>query len=188
MTERATWDRRYETADPPAPPSPFVVAQATALAAAGAPGRALDLACGAGRHVRLLADLGFSSVALDFSLAAVGRAASGPAFGVVADAGALPFRTGSFDLIVQTCFLDRALFPTLSALLRPGGVLIAETFALAQFEATGHPRREYCLGPGEFEHLCEAPETGLEITAASSADRGDEKKPRHLCAIAARRA
>jgi len=73
---------------------------------------------------------------------------------VAADALALPFRTTSFAVIVQTLFLERAIFPALFSLLAPGGVLVAETFLLAQHEATGHPRREFCLAPGELVRLC----------------------------------
>ncbi len=137
----------------------------------------------------MLARLDFRVVALDFARAAIDKTApgGGPILGVVADAARLPLGDQTFDLVIQTCFLDRTLFPSLSRLLRPGGLLVVETFGAAQFEATGHPRREFCLQQGELEALCEAPDVGLEIVASSSGNRGQEKKPRHLSAIAARR-
>lgn len=189
MTQRTTWDRRHAEAKPPAPPSDFVAGQARACAKARPGGRALDLACGSGRHSRLLADLGFQVIAVDFSGSAVSRVVRGPSqvHGLVADAGQLPLRRGVFDLVVQSCFLDRELFGCLARLLKPGGILVAETFAVAQFEATGHPRREFCVETGEFERLCESPEVGLEVFASATSSRGTDGQPHHLEGIAARR-
>ena len=189
MTERATWDRRHAEAKPPAPPSDFVAAQVRACAEARPGGRALDLACGSGRHSRLLADLGFRVIAVDFAASAVARVVTFPGriYGVVADASELPLRHGAFDLVVQSCFLDRSVFGGLGSLLRPGGILVAETFSVAQFEATGHPRREFCIEPGEFERLCEISGPGLEVFDSATSTRGADGQRRHLEGVAARR-
>lgn len=97
------------------------------------PGQVLDLACGGGRHARLLAASGHPVVAADRDPAALARAA-GP--GIVtmqvdleADGAAWPFETGRFAAIVVVNYLHRPLFPHILASLANGGVLIYETFA-----------------------------------------------------------
>ena len=124
-------------------------------AATLAPGAlVLDLACGDGRNAAPLAALGLHVVALDVALAAVSAARRrAPMHALVGDAGALPLGDDVFDVVVVTRFLDRALFPRLASLLRPGGRLLAETF-LASAAATRGPRSpDHLLQPGELPRL-----------------------------------
>lgn len=66
-----------------------------------------------------------------------------------------------FDVVVITNYLWRALFPTLLASVKPGGVLLYETFALGN-ETVGKPSRpEFLLRPGELLQLCQ----GLSVVA-----------------------
>jgi len=54
------------------------------------------------------------------------------------------------DLIVVVHYLHRPLFPALLRALRPGGLLVYETFTVEQARR-GHPRRpEFLLLPGEL--------------------------------------
>jgi SAM-dependent methyltransferase len=104
-------------------------------------GRVLDVACGSGRHLRYLGSLGFSVVGVDRDEAALGLSRGIAAVEVrVADieAGPWPFAPGEFDGVVVTNYLWRPLFANLVAALRPGGVLIYETFALGN-ERYGRP-------------------------------------------------
>jgi len=145
------------------PPSPFVVAQEPALRAAARHGMVLDLACGRGRHARLLAGWGLRVVALDRSrealaaLAAEARAAGlaiAPLRGDAEAAPGLPFRPATFAAIVVARFLFRPLAPTLAALLRPGGLLVYETFTIRQRELGQGPRNPaFLLEPGELPRL-----------------------------------
>ena len=65
----------------------------------------------------------------------------------------------SFDAIVNINFLDRALFPNFVRALRPGGVLVANTFLVDQ-AAIGHPRDpRFLLAHGELRALAD----GLEV-------------------------
>jgi len=187
--ERARWDARHAAGPGATPPSPFVERHARNEAARRPGGLVLDLACGSGRHARLLDSLGLTTIAVDFSTSALASAAprGSGIRPVAADVGALPFAEGRFDLIVQTCFLDRAILPRLACLLARGGLLVVETFTVAQFEATGHPRREFCLEPGELESLCGRPDTALETIDRSSADRGKSGRTQLVEGIAARR-
>jgi SAM-dependent methyltransferase len=167
MSSRNTWESRHARSSQVAPPSAFVARRARSLVknrtAGAAPPLALDLAAGAGRHSIYLRTLGYRVVALDFSRNALGAiAGEEPSVCCVqADALALPFDESTFDLIVQTRFLERAIFGPLARLLRPGGHLLVETFGVGQHERTGHPRREFCLEPGELVRLC--CDAGLEV-------------------------
>src|SRR6185437_5364769 len=111
----------------------------------------LDVACGRGRHVRWLAAAGHRVTAIDRDPALL-QPLAGLATTVAADleADAWPLPGQSFDAVVVTNYLWRALFPALKAAVTPGGLLIYETFAQAH-AALGRPRRpEFLLRPGEL--------------------------------------
>jgi SAM-dependent methyltransferase len=118
-------------------------------------GRVLDLAAGAGRHTRLLLDMGFSVTAVDRDIAGLRPLAGGKC-----DVRALDLEIGApestlgslggFDGIVATNYLHRPLFAPIAAALAPGGVLIYETFAVGN-ERFGRPRNpEFLLRRGEL--------------------------------------
>jgi len=113
----------------------------------------LDVACGRGRHLRYLASLGFAAVGVDRDEQALSSLRSFEGAEVrVADleAGPWPFAPGEFDGVVVTNYLHRPLFPHLVGALRPGGILIYETFALGN-ERYGRPANpDFLLAPGEL--------------------------------------
>jgi SAM-dependent methyltransferase len=164
---RHEWNARHARRDAPGVPSPFVLAALDAIAARDAPHapdtarrrRALDVACGAGRHALLLAARGYDVVALDWShvaVAALGARGGGRIAGVVADATAWPFRDAAFDVVVVVDFLERAIVPLLRAAVAPLGALVMETFLRGQ-ERHGHPRNPaYLLDAGELVRMCDA--------------------------------
>ena len=116
-------------------------------------GRVLDVACGHGRHLRYLRSLGLTVVGVDRDEAI--RGALGKDGGVeihIADieAGPWPFAPGGFDGVVVINYLHRPIFGDLIDALRPGGVLIYETFAAGN-ERYGRPSNpEFLLQPGEL--------------------------------------
>jgi SAM-dependent methyltransferase len=126
-------------------------------------GRILDLAAGAGRHARLLLDMGFHVEAVDRDPAAL-LSLSGPRCTV----RAIDFETsdpwplgGGYDGIVVTNYLYRPLLPAIIAALAPGGVVIYETFMLGN-ERFGRPRNpDFLLRPGELLDTC----AGLTVVA-----------------------
>jgi len=111
-------------------------------------GEVLDLACGRGRHARLLAALGHDVVAVDrdaealAALAGVVRVTTRQADLEGGNPWPLPGRR--FAGIVVTNYLYRPLFPDLLAALAPGGVLVYETFALGN-ERYGRPANPHFL-------------------------------------------
>lgn len=110
-------------------------------------GRALDLACGGGRHLGPLRSAGWRPVGLDLSRTllgrARGRAGGGPGL-VRGDMRSLPFAAGAFSAVAQffTSFgyfatreEDAAVLEEVARVLRPGGC------ALLDFLHAAHVRR-----------------------------------------------
>jgi hypothetical protein len=61
--------------------------------------------------------------------------------------------TAAYDVIVVVHYLHRPLFPAIKAAVRPGGVLVYETFTQAQ-AARGKPTNPaFLLRPGELREL-----------------------------------
>lgn len=138
------------------PPSPWVERHIGAIRHGG---QVLDLACGSGRHARLLAARGFSVLAVDRDAEALG--------GLQGVAG---IRTAQLDLegeqwplagqsfagIVVTNYLWRPRLPDLLILLAPGGVLIYETFMIGN-AAYGKPSNpDFLLRSGELREVAQA--------------------------------
>jgi SAM-dependent methyltransferase len=138
------------------PPSPWVEAHCELIA----PGRrVLDLACGSGRHTRLLAGLGFDVAAVDRNFEAILKLSDVP--GVTAtpldlEGDEWPLAGQKFDGIVVTNYLWRPRLPDVLAMLAAGGVLIYETFMLGN-EAYGKPSSpDFLLRPGELREVAQA--------------------------------
>jgi SAM-dependent methyltransferase len=155
MSERQQWEARHAAAEPhdAEGPSPWVMRQARILATGA---RIVDLAAGRGRHAVPLARAGYRVVAVDIADAAVhaARAAAPHVDGIVADAAHLPLRDACADAVLCVRFLDRALFPHLHRLLRPGGRLILETFTREHLRLGTGPRSPaHLLEAGELPSL-----------------------------------
>ena len=131
-------------------PSAWVCRFARLIAAGGT---VLDLACGQGRHARYLAGLGYRVEAVDRDSAALAALAGVDGIATrCADLEGLPWPCGAdrFDGIVVSNYLYRPLMAALLDALRPGGVLIYETFALGN-EKLGRPSNpEFLLRAGEL--------------------------------------
>lgn len=140
---------------PPDPPSPFVdewVRQVSAIdGSIDRRRRALDLATGRGRNTSLLHETGWRVFGVDRDWHALREAvttAAGSGARVLAwcaDLTMSPLPRQRFELIVVTRYLQRDLFPALGEALVPGGVVIYETFTVAQ--------RRHGWGPTSPDHL-----------------------------------
>src|SRR5690242_12817370 len=136
-------------------PAPWVTGHAHLLPRGGL---TLDLACGRGRHAYWLASHGWPVIALDRDREAIDYLqgeASARHLAILAavrdlESGPLSLGTGLFDAIVVVHYLHRPLFPALLEALRPGGVLVYETFTRTQ-ASRGKPRNpDFLLMDGEL--------------------------------------
>jgi len=130
------------------PASPWVRRWAAWIRPGGA---VLDVACGAGRHARWLAALGFEVDAVDRDPALF---ASPPAsvrlLAADLESGPWPYGGRRFDAVIVANYLHRPLLPTLVDSLEPGGLLVYETFARGN-ERFGKPSNPaFLLEPGEL--------------------------------------
>src|SRR5262245_20703725 len=147
--DRTHWDAKHAArADPAAPPAPFLVEHARRLPV----GRTLDVAAGAGRNACFLAGLGHRVVAVDVSAVGLTRLrALAPGIACVQmDLDRPGIRPGSCDAVVVVSFLDRRLLHAAVDWLRPGGVILWDTFLREQRDI-GHPRNpDWLLERGEL--------------------------------------
>jgi len=128
-------------------------------------GHALDVACGRGRNTLYLASQGFTVEAIDRdeqALADLTAAAAQQSLASIAvhameleDATRPPaIPAARYDVILGFFYLHRPLFPALLHALKPGGVLIYETFLIDNHLRYQHPRRrEFCLEHNELLSL-----------------------------------
>jgi SAM-dependent methyltransferase len=105
----------------------------------------LDIASGNGRNSIFLAENGFIVDAVDISTVATKHlAGKNPNLNVICtDLDTWPIPHNRYQLIVNIRFLDRRLFPMIKDGLRPGGVLIFESFMDGE-------KDRYCLQPNEL--------------------------------------
>lgn len=146
------WEERYRSGEQVfETPAPLVVKVAEGLK----PGAALDLACGAGRNAIYLADCGWKVTAVDGSQTAIGilrdRASQ---HGVEIDTrvadlerGEVVIEPDAYELICDCYYLQRDLFPSMKAGVRPGGILISIVHLADPEQKQGTPRGAY---PGEL--------------------------------------
>ena len=135
--------------DPSSAPSEWVRRWTSRIAAGAC---VLDVASGAGRHTRLLCEMGFAVFAVDRDAPAIAalRSISGVE-ARVADLEAQPWPyTQRFGGIVVTNYLHRPLLPVLIDALDERGVLIYETFAAGNGRFGRPSNPAFLLEPGEL--------------------------------------
>jgi SAM-dependent methyltransferase len=122
--------------------------------------RVLDLACGEGRHSLAAAMLGAQVTGIDRDEARLATARElAEAQGLSVDwqvidlLGPWP-ELGTFDAVLVFNYLDRARMPAIRELVAPGGLLMMESFLIAQRELGWGPSAEdHLLRPGELAQL-----------------------------------
>jgi SAM-dependent methyltransferase len=157
--DRARWDERYAAGDWADIDEPARILE-DAEAWLAEPGLALDVACGAGRNALWLARRGYKVVAVDISwegLQRLQRRARDEQLDiqiVLADLESFVLKPDSFDLIINSRFLLRSLFPVFRNALKPGGLLLVETFNVDEIDLLGGDiRRAYALERGELQQV-----------------------------------
>ena len=155
------WNERYRAGEQLfQEPSPLVTRFSSGLK----PGRALDLACGAGRNSLYLAEHGWQVEAVDGSPLAIeillerAREKNLSVDARVADLERSEFEIerNAYDLICDCYYLQRSLIPKMQAGVRPGGIILAIVHLTDAVEPQGTPTRARA---GELRALF----TGWEI-------------------------
>ena len=126
QSDRKKWNRRYVTKDL----GGFISEVVRAYIDQAPMGRALDIACGTGAVSRLLAARGYIVDAVDISDVAL--AAFAPQYaaiqGICTDLETFDLTIDRYQLIANIRYLNRRLYPQITAALQSGGMLIFETF------------------------------------------------------------
>jgi SAM-dependent methyltransferase len=153
------WDERYrqEEEAPDRGPASFLVEQRQLLPSGG---RALEVAMGVGRNALYLASLGYEVSGIDVSGVAVERCRQEASRrglrieAVRADLESYQLPRAAYDIVINLYYLHRDLAPQLEGALRPGGVLVFESFTTEQRQFGWGPQNdEFLLRPGELRSL-----------------------------------
>lgn len=167
LTEASPWVRRFARLIP-------------------AGGAVLDLACGSGRHSRLLASSGYCVEAVDrdaHALAGLAGVAGVRVREAELEGGAWPYGGRSFSGIVVTNYLYRPRLADLAVALGDPGVLIYETFMFGNARYGKPSNPEFLLRPQELLGWAHA--AGLRVVAFEEG-RVARPKPalvQRLCAV-----
>jgi tellurite methyltransferase len=119
----------------------------------------LDLACGSGRNGLMLAELGIPVVFADKSSNALKtierylteNGLPGRAWEIdLEQSGVNPFPNDGYDAIIIFRYLHRPLFPALLDAIKPGGLVIYETFTIGNRQFGRPNNSDFLLQPGEL--------------------------------------
>jgi SAM-dependent methyltransferase len=149
---------RVHEPSPISGPSPWLLSNVH-LAARGA--RTLDVASGRGRHALLLAGAGFPVRAVDRDagqvawLKALARRLQLPLDAHIVDLedAAVDLGEEEWDLVLVFNYLHRPLFPALVRALKPGGILLCETYTTEPARCFRPTSPHHLLEPGELPRL-----------------------------------
>ena len=130
-------------------------------------GRALDVACGAGRNALFLAAAGYAVDAVDISAAGIERGrATAAERGVEVGwqcvdleerPDALP--RGPYDLVVWVRYVNAALWPVVISRLAPGGHVLVEQHLVTSADVVGPTSAAFRLAPGDLARAARNLET-----------------------------
>jgi len=158
FADQAHWDQRYTIINTSPHPARVLTDNQHLLPNRG---QALDLACGLGGNALWLAERGLSVEAWDCSAVALDKlqkSATQRNLNITTrtvdlDEELLP--QAAFDLIVVSGFLSRTLCPSISAALKPGGLLAYQTYTRERVDTfpAGPKNPDYLLAPGELLKL-----------------------------------
>ena len=187
------WDERYrkeEAGGQERGPASFLVEQQRVLPPSG---RALDVAMGTGRNALYLASLGYEVTGIDVSGVAVARCREEAVRlglrieAIQANLQLYEIAIDVYDIVTNFYYLQRDLAPHLTAALRPGGVLVFETFTTEQRQfGWGPQQEEFLLQPGELRSLF----PGLEVLTYREGlvERESERGTKAVAGLVARKA
>jgi 2-polyprenyl-3-methyl-5-hydroxy-6-metoxy-1,4-benzoquinol methylase len=119
--------------------------------------KALDIACGGGRHTIFLADRGFNVDAIDISDSAIeylkDRVDSSRVNLINSDLDNYQFKKDSYGLILKINFLDRAVIERAKSALVDGGLFIVETYLEDNSNEKANSNPNFLLKKGELREI-----------------------------------
>ena len=119
--------------------------------------KALDLACGGGRHTRFLSKQGFEVDAVDISSVALEKLSEyvdkKRVRLIEADLETYALPKAQYDLIVKTNYLDRDLIERAKVALKRGGIMIVETYMADPENEKRDSNPDYLLQSGELPEI-----------------------------------
>jgi tellurite methyltransferase len=175
---KETWDERYAGGKySSAAPHKLLISLAKELKA----GKALDLACGTGRHAIFLAENSWRVTAVDNSSVGIAIARQRAAEkGVEIDFRVADLETGefkpeenAFDLICDFYYLRRELFAAMKKGLKAGGIIVSTIHIYGESEEAGR----FLLREGELKEYFEDFEIlHYHETPATDTDAGEHHR------------
>jgi len=146
--DKERWNRKYK--DPQIPTEPIQLLKDYAQLSPGK--KALDIACGLGRHSKYLAEQNFEVDALDISSVAISQLQGLPNINAIeVDFDSYQLPKERYDLIVCVYFLERSLFVPMIDALKPNGIILIETFLYDQSNERVPSNPAFLLNEGELE-------------------------------------
>ena len=171
--DKERWNKKYETGTYlfGREPIPFLKDHVALLPK----GAVLDLAMGEGRNGVFLATKGFQVTGVDISEAGFKKARALAAekgvtlTTVVADLEQYTIPPDTYDVINCTYYLQRNLFPKIAAALKPGGMVLIETYTVDHLHYRPNFNRRFLLEQNELLTLL----PGLRVLRYQEVDTGD---------------
>lgn len=156
--DRERWDAIYYERALQGYPPPEALLVAYAPIPQPPPRRiALDLAAGMCQNALWLAEQGYLVNAMDISRVALERGRAEMAMRnlrnvnfVLVDLETVSLPEEVYDLVCCFRYLQRGLFPQIRATVRPGGMVIYQTYNVRRLESRPDMNRAYLLEPGEL--------------------------------------
>lgn len=173
-----TWNERYARGKySSAEPHKLLISLVENLKA----GKALDLACGAGRHALFLAENGWRVTAVDNSAVGIEIARKRAAeknlqidFRVAdLEKSEFEIEENAYDLICDFYYLRRELFAAMKAGVKPGGVIVSTIHIYGKNE----PEGRFLLREGELkEFFADFEILHYHETSATDTDAGEHHR------------
>jgi len=142
-------------------------------------GRALDVACGAGRNTIYMAQAGFDVDAIDISQAGLAKArenSENQGFDInwIEHDLDQPYEFDrEYDLIVVMWYVNLALITRLCDHLAPGGYLLCEEHLLTEQDVIGPTNPDYRVKPGALREAVSLLEVLLYQESIETNDEGE---------------
>ncbi len=177
--DKERWNKKYQ--NNPIPNTPIKLL--TEYSHLASKGKALDIACGMGRHSKYLASQGFEVDALDISSLAIDSLKNIPNITAIeVDFDSYKLSTNSYALVFCSYFLKRELFPQILEAMQENAILIYETFIYHPDNDKAPSNRSFLLEQEELKEAFKSCEIIYHSEYWSTDTKGDKRRKASLVA------